>query len=363
MVNLPNLDIGNAASSNLTTVVTDYSAPAMDTDRVTDEKETVWQNSEWTKQWGIFNDVPEFKSAMLMKSCWTVGKGYTCDAETQVTLNHITGRGKETFEDIIFNMDLIARIAGDSYAEIMRGKTGRLTNVKALNPGTIREVYDKKGIIKRYEQIVGDNIETFKPEEIFHISHNRLADQIHGISDITSLVTTLAAESENFIDMKKIMRRQARPMIIFKIKTDNTAKINAFIAKMDEAVNQGENIYVPDDENILSYEVVQVNVSQLLVSWRQEIRSKFYRAVGLPQVIFGSATGTESGSKVEYLAHEQVFAKEQRYLEKQIKAQLGLDIKLVAPTTLLENLQADEGKDAQNALTFQPNDVTAGSGQ
>src|SRR3990167_5508993 len=163
--------------------------------------------------------------------------------------------------------------------------------------------------------------------------------------------------------MKKIMHRQAKPMIMFKLKTDDTTKISAFIAKMDAATNKGENIYVPDDENILSYEVIQIDVTATIMAWRADIRNKFYRAVGLPQVIFGSAGTTESGGKIEYLAHEQVFSHEQRYLEKQIWNQLNLRIDLVPPTTLLDNLQQDQAKDANQGMEIQPSDMMAGAGR
>ena len=163
--------------------------------------------------------------------------------------------------------------------------------------------------------------------------------------------------------MQKIMHRQAKPMIMFKLGTDDQTKINTFIAKMDAATNKGENIYIPDDKNSVSFEVVQVDVSPSVMAWRTDLRNKFYRTVGLPQVIFGQAGATESGGKIEYLAHEQVFGKDQRYLELQILKQLGLTVKLIPPTTLLDSLKTDEQKDANQGLEIQPQDLTAGKGQ
>ena len=364
MANLPTLNIGNATASNLSTVVQDVSVTPLQQDSALNQEETIWQNQDWTKYWGYFNDVPEFHSAMLMKAIWNVGKGYTADAETSVILDHISGWGKDTFEDILFNMDLVRRVGGDSFCEQMRDEdSGLLVNLKPLDPGSMRIHLNKEGIITGYSQIKNGVETKFKPEEIFHLSHHRLADQIHGISDCRAIEKTLLAEFENFDDMKKIMHRQAKPMIMFKLKTDNTAKIAAFIAKMDAATNKGENIYIPDDENILSWEVIQIDVTSTIMAWRADIRNKFYQAVGLPLILFGSAGSTESGGKIEYLAHQTVFEHEQRYLEKQIWNQLNLKIDLVPPTSLLENLQTDESKDANQGMEMQPNDVTAGSGE
>ena len=359
--------IGSATSSNLTNNVTDVTVSNMSTDAAQGSEETTWQNTNWNQYWGYFNTIPELKSAMIMKAIWVVGKGYDCDIDTKVTLDHVSGWGKDTFKDILFNQYLIARLAGDSFAEIIRDEeTDLLLNIKPLDPSSIKIVTDDKGIIIRYEQtskLPSGKSKKFEPKEIFHLSHNRFADQIHGISDVVSMENTILAELENFTDLKKIMHRQARPMIMFKLGTDDPTKISAFVSKMDEAVNKGENIYIPDDKNTVSYEVIQVDIAANVMAWRDDIKNKFYRTLGLPLIVFGSAGTTESGGKVEYLAHEQVFAHDQLYVEEQIWSQLYLRIKLRSPVTLLENLQRDESKDANQGLEIQPNDVTAGSGE
>lgn len=359
--------ISNTTLSNLSNVMKDIQVTPLSTDGATGVEEYEWQNSNWTIQWGYFNQIPELKSALLMKATWIVGKGYDCDPETKVILDHITGWGKDTFKDILFNLYLIARLSGDSYAEIIRADDGTLLNLKPLDPSSIKIIVNDKGMLLRYEQVNKLSKKKmpnkhFKPDEIFHLSHNRLADQIHGVSDITTMEQTILAELENFTDLKKIMHRYSKPLIIFKLKTDDQTKINAFVTKMDNATARGENIYIPDDENILTHEVVQINVSEIVMRWRDDIRNKFYRTLGLPLIVFGNAGTTESGGKIEYLAHEQVFAHDQKFVEEQVWQQLNLKITLNSPVTLLENLQADQRKDANQGMEIQPNDVTAGSG-
>lgn len=360
-------NLSNAQASDMAHAVKDASVSSVNTDGATGQDEYRWENTNWAQYWGYFNDnnLGELKSAFLMKATWDVGKGYTCDVETNVTLDHISGWGKDTFLDILFNMDLISRLGGDAFAEIVRDEdTGTLLNLKVLDPGSIRIVVDKKGILKRYEQfgkILGE-VKRFEPNEIFHLSHNRLADQIHGISDIVSIENTILAEKESFMDMKRIMHRQAKPMIMFKLGTDDPTKISAFVAKMDAAVNKGENIYIPNDDNTVAYEVIQVNVNAIVMAWRDNIRDKFYRTLGLPLIVFGSSGTTESGGKIEYLAHEQVFSHDQKFIEEQVWNQLFLRIKLESPVTLLENLQRDQSKDGNQGLEIQPQDVTPGAG-
>ena len=344
------LSITTATTSNMSNNVPNVVVPSKDTDGISGDGETEWVNTKWQQYWGYFNNCPDLKSALLMKAIWNVGKGFTTDPETSVILDHISGWGKDTFDDILFNMEVIKRVGGDSFAEIMRDSdTGIIINLKPLDPATIKIIVDEKGIIKRYEQmnkIKGGIPMKFKPEDILHLSNNRLADQIHGISDIEGLEDTILAEYENFKDMKAIMHHQARPMIMFKLGTDDQTKINQFADKMDKAVNKAENIYIPDDKNSVSFEVVQVAVSQIILEWRNDIRNKFYRTIGLPQIIPGAGgQGTESEGKVIYLAFEQLVEKDQRYIEKQLWNQLQLKINLYPPASLMPDLQQDQSKD------------------
>lgn len=364
-----NLDISRHTTSDMTNKVDNWAVNPMQTDGIGDQDETEWINNEWTTQWGYFNQIPELKSAILMKAIWDVGKGFQTSPENQAILNHISGWGKDTFEDILFNMVVTMRVGGDSYAEIVRDDdTGEIINLKPLDPSTIKIIVNGQGIIKRYEQISkhggkGGN-KKFKPSDILHFSHNRLADQIHGISDIKSLELVIKAEAESFEDMMKINHRQLMPFIIFKLKTDDQTKIDQIVNTIDsKVINKRENLYIPDDENIVSFEIVQVSVSQIVMEWRTSLTNKFYRALGLPLVLFGSSNSTESGGKMEVHAHEQVFEYDQKKIERQLFEQLGILIDLISPTKLLQDLQTDQSKDANQGFEIQPNDLTAGRGR
>jgi hypothetical protein len=302
-----------------------------------------------------------------MKSIWSVGKGWTADPSTTVILDNIRGWGKDTFDDILFNMDLIKNVGGDSYAHIIRHPSqGHIVNLKPLDPGVMKHIVGADGLIERYEQISkvkGKPNKKFEPIEIFHLSNNRLADQIHGISDIDALEKTILADAESFDDLQKLMHFQVKPFIIFKLKTDNATKIAAFVTKVEEGRKYSEDLFIPDDDDLLSWEVVQVNPSSVIMDWRMDLKNKFYRTLGIPLILFGTSGSTESGGKIEYAGHEQVFEHNQRYLEKQIWNQLALKIDLISPASLLENLQTDEKKDKDQGLEFQQSDTMAGKGK
>lgn len=362
---MPIYDIANATLSDSPINVTEYVIPPTTLNAAQGSEETEYQNTKFKEQWDIFNAVPDLRSAILMKAIWTMGKGWTADAKTTVLLNHVSGAGKDTFDDILFNLVVCAKIGGDSYAEIINDSDEDLLNLKPLDPGSIKIIVNPKGQIIRYEQTskIKEGLKrTWKPKDIFHLSNNRIADSINGLSEIESLKKTILAEEQSFDDLLRITHQIARPMILFKLKTDNQTKINNFRTKMEEGLNKGKNLYIPDDEDLLTWEIVKLDVDAVVLAWRQDVRNKFYRAIGLPLVIFGNAGSTESGGKIEYLAHEQVFERDQRYLEQQLLKQLKLTVNLIPPTSLLENLQRDESKDSTGSVGFQTNDVQAGVG-
>ena len=360
-------DMNQATASDMSNAVKDVTIPAMNTDGPTGSGETSWQNSNWSTQYGHFLKIPELHSAFIMKSVWTCGKGYECDNETKIILGHWKGFGKDTARDLLFNSDLVKNIGGDSFAEIVwNDKEQRLfpLNLKPLDPSTIKIISDEKGILDRYEQTTkSGKIIKFDPRDIFHLSNCRAADSIHGISKQEAMTDTIKAINEAFVDTKKIAHHQARPWILWRLKTDDPTTISQIKTKIDNARNLGEDTFIPDDDDAVSHEVVQVTPSNFILEWINNLNNRFYRALGLPLVLFGQAGTTESGGKIEYLGHETQFENDQKYIEEQVWNQLHLKINLIPPTSLLDSLQQDQSKDAAQGMEMQQSDMTAGAGR
>jgi hypothetical protein len=334
----------------------------MSVDAPQDQKETTWQNSRWTQQWGYFNKIPDLAAALILKAVWNLGGGYTADPETTVILDHISGYGKQTFLEILFSMDIESSIGGDAYAEIIRDGDV-IINLKNMNPENIRQVYNDKGILIRYEQTdkLGKDVKKFEPEDIFHISNLRLAGQMHGISSIDPLEKTILADNESFTDMKRLMHFQSNPHIIWKLKTDDPTKIGVIKTRIETARNLGEDTFIPDDDETITHEIVQSNPSQVIMMWRADMRNRFFRGIGLPEILPSGAEGSsESSGKIGYLAFERVVKHKQKFYENQIWNQLNLKISLIPPASLEQPLNQDASKDGMNA--FKPSDTIAGVG-
>ena len=340
----------------------DFSVDTENLDSPEKMNETEWTNSKWSQQLGYFNQIAELTATINAKATWTIGKGFKADEITTMLLDTIKGNGLDTFNTILENMIRTYYIGGDSYAEICRDDEGNLINLKCLNPGRIKIVAGKDGVVSRYEDMFKGKVTKFKPHEIFHLSRNRIGDQMHGVSVITSVENIILARNESITDYKKVMHRFVMPQWKFKLKTDDPTEIAAYKAKMDAATKAGDNIYEPYDVSESELLAVAPNATLNPLSWIEAQGDYFYEAVGVPQIILGgSGEFTEASAKIAYLAFQQNIEEEQLFIEEQVLSQLNLVIELEFPASLENEMLSDKAKDG--GMQTQPNETTAGSGQ
>ena len=358
------LNLNNAEASDLTNAVTDFSVDSVMTDGAADQKETEYTNQEWAQQLGYYKKIPELAAAIDAKATWTVGKGFDADPTATFILDSIRGWGKDTFNTILENLIRTCHIGGDSFAEIITDDEGVLTNLKPLDPSTIRIVANRQGVIIRYEQMskVKKPDKRFEIDEIFHLARNRVADEIHGTSVIPAIENIILARNESIRDYKQVMHRFVKPRWIFHLDTDDTAKIATFKTKMDAANENGENLYIPKDAVVPELMATAPNATLDPKAWIDSQGDYFYEAVGTPQIILGgSGEFTEASAKIAYLAWQQNIEEEQLFIEEQVGLQLGMKIELEFPASLENELLSDKKKDG--AENIQPNETTAGAGQ
>ena len=86
-------DISATTKSNMKDNVSDYSVDPMETDGVSEQEETYWDNDNWTQQFGYYKQIPELKSAIDAMAKWTIGRGFNADDNTSVisvSYTHLT---------------------------------------------------------------------------------------------------------------------------------------------------------------------------------------------------------------------------------------------------------------------------------
>jgi len=356
---MPSTDIGSADYAAVRSSIQDYDVDSASTDAATGQKEFKYQIENWSEYLGYYKSIPELQTAVDAKANWTVGAGYTSDMATTMLLDTIKGNGKDSFVTILGNMIRTYTIAGDSFTEIIRNRDGLVVNLKPLDPSSIAIVQNAKGRIKRYEQLDKhkDPMKRFSPDKILHLSRKRIADEIHGMSVIPSVKWIILARNEAMNDWKRVLHRNIDPLWVFHLDTDDTTEIANFKAKMDAARIHGENMYVPKGVVVPELISTATNASLNPLAWINQLNDYFFQAVNVPQIIIGNAKEfTDASGKIVYLSYEQSVKGDQLYVEEQILNQLNVEIKLIFPASLQNELLSGLNKEPQLQAN-QPNDT------
>jgi len=346
---MPETNITSAQSGTQADTFKDYSVATADTDSAHTLKETKYYFSDWTKHFGFYKKIPELKAAIDAKAIWTIGNGFVSNELTEIALGQLTGFGKDSFNTIMENMLITKHIAGDAFAEIIRDSEGQLVNLKPLNPGTMCIVANDKGVIIRYEQssrVKDGKPKPFQPEDIFHLSRNRVADEIHGQSLIPEVEDIILMRNEAMADYKKLLHRNIFPVRIWSLDTDIPAKITAFKAKVAESKYAGEDIFIPMGAVTSELAAVPSNSTLNPLPWINQLNQYFFQATGVPQIVVGGAQEiTEASAKIAYLAWEQTVSSEQRETEEQFLIQLNLEITFEFPASLQNEMLSGKQKE------------------
>ncbi len=250
-----------------------------------------------------------------------------------------------------------------AYAEIIRNPdTGALLNLKVLGGDVMKIVVNAQGIIKRYEQITRtgtvEAVKKFRPEEILHLTNDRVADEIHGTSLADIIKWVVTAKREAMTDWKRISHLSS--IRVMYIDADDTSKLTHVKKEYADAIEKGELMLIPAKKGEAEFQDLIVPPIDAFMRWIQYLDSLFYQVVGVPRVIATSEGFTESGGKVGFLTFEPVYTKEQTLLEGDLWNQLAIKVKFNRPPSLGGDLNRDEAKDG---APIQPNDTQAGVGQ
>lgn len=311
--------------------------------------ETNSYQSDWDKWHGIYREVPEMRSTIDVWCKWLIGKKLTMSPETARITSRIKGNGKDTIRKILLNLKRVSKIGGDAYGEIIRDKAKRIVNIKVLDPATIQIRANKWAIITSYVQLeqkpadktmsaintTTENriINSWKPEEIFHVLNDRIADEIHGIPEIEKLLKIIKWRQQSMSDMSVVFHRYVKPLLEIHANTDDPTELANLKVQYDNAVKNMENLIVPKG-SIEKTERISIPQFSTLdpLPWLLFLRSYFTESSGVPEIIRGKSDEVSlAAGKLNYLAFKEKIEIEQTEFSEDIEAQLGLKIKFEAP--------------------------------
>lgn len=354
------LDLAKATTTDLTNVVPDFIVTAKALDAVNSDDETFHYFSKATQNFGYYFEIPEIYSAANGLSTWAFGRGWSTGTNTtaQGELEHVTGIGFDTFDGVIWNFQVVKKVVGDAFIEIIwkdDDPKKPLLNLIPISPERVRLVYGKNKRFERYDAWDGSDWKPIPIERMMHATNNRIGDQIHGTSQIDATKWIIDARNEALISNRMIERR-GRAIGLVEFDTDNEGKINFGKTAIENGIANGEMIgYGKDTMKILDFPNKSTNDR---MNWITYLENFFYQTFGVPRSIATSDGTSEVGGKMGHVIFEPTYVREQREMENLFLNKLGIIIKWNKPPSLAGLQQETEEKNT-GQVGLQPNDVEA----
>ncbi len=348
-------DITKTSTTALDSGVTDYSVDSKTTDGVYSQKENKWTNDNFTKYYGFYSKIGEYKSAINSFATLVIGQGYTANNATTVMLENITGWGEDTILSILWNMIVVKKFNGDSYAEIMRNDKGTLVNLKTLTPERMAHILNKQGLIERYEYTQYDGrIKKFEPNEILHFCNDRIADEPHGTATTEAVEWLIEALEEARRDWKRIAHRST-VRVLYVEESDKTRLAN-LRKDYGDAIGH-EVLILPGNQKDYGFQDLNLPPVESFLAWIRYLGDQFYNQLGINKAaIGGTQDNTEASAKIGLFSNESVWAREILDVEADLWNQLAVRIKINKQPSMMDGMQQQEQKN-QAQTGFQPNDT------
>ena len=335
-------NLSNSTTTDLKNKVPDFIVDSMKLDIANgDGEETYVYFDTAPENFGYILNHPQVSSPLYSMATWAFGQGYETEEKlTETRLRQITGNGKETFNEIVWNHSVVKQGCGDAFMEIIRNDTGKLANLINISPERVKVVFQGSRI-KRYEIWNGAKWVNKKINEIFHTFNKKIGDQIHGTSQVQSNKNVTDAMIEAFEDERVIKHRDKALGVVY-YKTNNTGKISYANSQIEKGVKNGEMVGMPEDT--AKIEPYPSKSSEDRQNWLQYVEGLNYQVGGTPRSIVTSDGASEVGGINGHLIFEPIYGKEQLDMENALWQQVAIKVKFTRPPSLAPKTQENAEK-------------------
>ena len=347
--------LSSATTTDFTNQVPDFimDAKSLDVDNSDGEKYTYFENAK--TDLGYYTNDPIVFSAANGLATWAFGLGWTSEPATIAEFEHFTGRGNDTFGDIMWNHEVMKLVIGDAFMEIIWNKDKTIIlNLLPISAERVK-VVSKDGRIKRYEVWTGKTPwKKVKIENMYHTSNKRIGDQVHGTSQIQAIRKSIDARQEAEAD-ERVIKHRDKAIGIMKYKTTNEGKIAFANAQVEKAVKNGEMVGVP--EETVDFEPFPVKSSEDRQNWIASRESHTYATLGVSKSQISADGTSEVGGINGHILLEINSGAEALKEEKSIWNQMARKISFTRPPTLAPNAQENQAANT-GTTSIQPQEAT-----
>jgi len=325
------------------------------------QTETSEATINFSKWHGQYRNIAELQGVIDRLAMWVIYGGDDSEATAEADIKFeneahrkrfekFTGNGKDTPEEVLFNLFRMGKICGTSMGEMIRTSKSGIINIKPLDPSTIKIKQKTDGSLEKFQQIQYKyNNKTGKKEEqvfkeiqldkMFYIAWNRIADEITGIPTGEKLQKIIDWRHQAMEDLADLFHRYVKPFWVFYVDTDDDTEIKEFNQKVEDIFNKkGKNHITIPHETVQNHERLAVPQFSTLdpLNWIKHLERYFLISEGVPELISGIGRETaDASARMIYLSWRIIAIANQKMFEKHIYNQTGIKLKLPRPVNIL----------------------------
>lgn len=346
------LNLSNTQGVGLTNIP-DFIMDAKSLDTDTDGESFHYFDNALTDL-GYWENDPIVFSGTSGLATWAFMLGWTSDPTTVAEFEHFTGRGNDTFGDIMWNHEVMKLVVGDAFMEIVRAKKGDIIlNLIPISPERVG-VGSKDGRITRYKVWDGKKWKFISTENMYHTSNKRIGDQIHGTSQLGAIRKSIDARQEAEAD-ERVIKHRDKAIGIVEYETNNEGKIINANKSITDSIANGD--MVGYSKGTLEIKPWPARSSEDRQSWILSRENHTYATLGVPRNQITADGTTEVGGIGGHLLLEITSGAEALKEEKSIWNQMARKISFTRPPTLAPNVQQNQEKNT-GQTTIQPQEAT-----
>lgn len=298
---------------------------------------------DWTKWHGLYRNIPEIRSTIDTPARWIISKKIKMDEKAKA----LDKKMRTPLRKLLLRHYRTSVIGGDSYIEIIRDKARRTINLKILDPGTIEIRADRYGVIQEFAQVSHkagvsklnkdkETLSRWDVDEIFHLSNDPIADEIHGIPETEKLQKIIKMQHQLMDFNQMALIRYGKPTFFFEANTDDETELTTIKEQLSKVKKNFEDAVFPKGtlEKIERVTVPQYGTMDFLPTIIFN-RSYFTESSGCPELVRGKSDEVSlAAGKLNLLAYKEMIIFKQMEYEEDIYKQLGMKIEFERPVEI-----------------------------
>lgn len=195
-----------------------------------------------------------------------------------------------TFTDLLETTFICLELVGNAFWEVVYNQYGIARYLYFLNPATMRIIPDEVSYIAGYEQVIGNKITRFEPNEVIHFKYANPMNEYWGVGSVQSIWDQITLDSYAKDYNARFFLNDATPGGVIStprpLSDTGFNNLQARWERRHEGYRRSFKVAVLDDG--MKFEPVSTSPKDAsFIEMRKIVRDALFVGTGVPPVLAG----------------------------------------------------------------------------